>query len=56
MTAKEQQAIHDLTVIAEACEEQWEDWTNGFDTADVLAFIRTTGQKAREAIAKIERE
>ena len=56
VTDREKQAIHELTVIAEACEEQWRDRINGFDAGDVLPFIRETGERARRAISKLESE
>lgn len=51
-----EELAHVLTVIAEACDENWHDWTsNGFDVGDVAPFLRETAQHARSGLAKAGR-
>lgn len=53
LTKQVEELRHSLTVIAEACEENYADWVkDGYDPPDPIDFALVTGKKARKALAK----
>jgi hypothetical protein len=46
---------HDLTVIAEACEENASDWrSDGCEPAEAAAFAEETGRRVRRLLTEAE--